>query len=95
MELCLLRGLLSEMRKAQYFSIIADEATDVGRNEKLVVCIRWVDDDPIEPINVPRTDAHALTTCIRNCFLRCCLPISQCRGQAYDGPFTPLPYIWF
>ena len=40
MGLSVLRELLSEC-----FSIIADEATDVGRKEQLVVCIRWVDGD--------------------------------------------------
>ena len=71
--LCVLRDLLSEIRNAQHYSIIADEATDVGHEEQLVVCIRLVDDDfdiheePIELINVPQTDAQTLTTCIKDC----------------------------
>ena len=88
MGLYVLRGLLSEIKNGQYYS---DEATDVGHKEQLMVCIRWVDDDfdihedPIELVNVPQTDAQTLTTCAKDCLLRCCLPISQCRGQAYDG----------
>ena len=91
MGFSVLRGLLSEIRKAECYSIIADEATDVSHKEQLVICIRWVDDnfeiheDPIELLNVPQTDANTLTTCIKDCLLRCCLPISQCREQAYDG----------
>ena len=91
MGLNVLRGLLSEIRNAEFYSIIADEASDVSHKEQLVVCIRWVDndfeihEDPIELINVPKTDANTLTTCIKDCLVRCCLPISQCRGQAYDG----------
>ena len=44
-----------------------------------------IHEDPVEVINVPKTDANILTTCIKDCLLRCCLPISHCRGQAYDG----------
>lgn len=91
MGLSVLRGLLSEIRKAECYSIIADEATGVSHKEQLVICIRWVDDnfdvheDPVELVNVPKTDTNTLTTCIKDCLLRCCLPISQCRGQAHDG----------
>ena len=91
MGLSVLRELLSEIRNAEFFSVLADEATDVSHKEQLVVCIRWVDkdfdvhEDPIELICVPKTDASTLTTAIKDCLVRCCLPISQCRGQAYDG----------
>ena len=91
MGLSVLRELLSEIRNAEFFSVLADEATDVSHKEQLVVCIRWVDkdfdvhEDPIELISVPKTDASTLTTAIKDCLVRCCLPISQCRGQAYDG----------
>ena len=77
--------------KAEFYSIIADEASDVSHKEQLVVCIRWMDnnfeshEDPIKLINVPRTDANTVTTCIKDRLLRCCLPIFQSRGQAYDG----------
>ena len=80
-------------------AIIADEATDVGHKEQLVVCIRWVDanfdihEDSIEFINVPQTDAQTLTTCIKDCLLRLCLPISQCRGQAYYGARNMSGYL--
>ena len=97
MGLCVLCACF--IRNAQYFSIIADEANDIGHKEQLVVCIRWVDDnfdiheDPIELINVPQTDARTLTACIKDCLLRCCLPISQCRGQAYDGTGNMSGYV--
>ena len=61
MGLSVLRELLSEIGKAEFCLIIADEATDVSRKEQLVICIRWVDDnldiheDPVELLNVPQT----------------------------------------
>ena len=74
-----------------HLSIIADEATDVGQKEQLCLAIRWVDksfqilESPIELIQVPKTDAKTLATLIKDSLIRLALPISQCRGQAYDG----------
>ena len=41
--LSVLRKLLCDIRRAQWFSLILDEATDVSHKEHMVVCIRWVD----------------------------------------------------
>ena len=52
--------------------------------------IRWVDQNfkieetPIELINIPKTDGETIATLIQDCLLRHALPISQCRGQAYN-----------
>ena len=88
-----LRELLSEIREAQIFSLIADKATctDVAQKEQLCITVRWVDksfeiyETPVELINVPKTDSETLTTVIRDSLIRLGLPIGQCRGQAYDG----------
>ena len=91
MGVSLLRGLLVDINRAQWFSLIADEATDVSNKEQLTVCIRWVDEDfnihedPVELIHVPKTDSATLTSALKDCLIRLCLSISQCRGQAYDG----------
>jgi len=63
----------------------------VSNREQLAVCIRWVDkefnihEDPVELIQVPKTDSLTLTGALKDCLIRLCLLISQCRGQAYDG----------
>ena len=44
-----------------------------------------IHEDPIELINVPKTDANTLMACSKDCLLRCCLPISQCCRQGYNG----------
>ena len=86
-----LREILCEIRGAVRYALIADEAVDSSNKEQLCVSIWWVDDtfniheDPVELINVPKTDSHTLTTLIKDCLLRFSLPLSQCRGQAYDG----------
>ena len=56
--------ILTEIREAQIFSLIADEATDVAHKEQLCMTIRWVDrsfeiyETPVELINVPQTDSE-------------------------------------
>ena len=38
-----LRQLLSDISSFDYFSIIADEATDISHNEQVCIAVRWVD----------------------------------------------------
>ena len=45
MGLTVLRGLLCDIYRAQWFSLILDEATDVSHKKQMVVCIRWVDEE--------------------------------------------------
>ena len=74
--------------------MIADEATDVGNKEQFCMCIRWVGDDFsvnedfLELIQLPKTDANTVTLALRDSLVRNCLPIGQCHGQAYDGAST-------
>ena len=38
-----LRGITSDIAESGFYSIMADESTDVSNIEQLVICIRWVD----------------------------------------------------
>lgn len=40
----LLRQMLDEIRKSLWFSILADEATDISHHEQLSLSVHWVDD---------------------------------------------------
>ena len=95
----LLRNLLLKMKEGDgphWFSIIADEATDIINSEQLNVSIRWVNDtyhineDSIGLCRVPNTSANTLYTIIKDLLICCSLPLSLCRGQAYDGAATML-----
>ena len=94
-----LSGILSEIREASVYSLLADKASDVSMKEQLCICIRWVDDSfsiheaPIELINVPRTDSNMLTMLIKDSLIRMSLPITECRGQAYDGAANMLGHV--
>ena len=89
----LLRSLLLKIKKEYppWYSIIADEATDVAHTEQLNLCICWVDskymvyEEPIVLFRVPDTKAETLFTVIKDLLIRCSLSIDMCQGQANDG----------
>ena len=89
MGLSVLRRLLCDIRRAQWFSLIL-EATDVSHKEEMV-CIIWVDEDfsihedSLELIHLPKTDAETLTSAVEDCLIDSSYPLSQCHGQAYNG----------
>lgn len=86
-----LRQILKDVREALWFSLIADEASDISHNEHLSISIRWVEnsygihEDNIGLIQLPDTKAQTLFSVIKDVLIRCSLPLSQCRGQAFDG----------
>ena len=86
-----LREILTEIRRSYWFAIIADEASDLSHNEHLSLSIRWIDDtysvqeDTLGLVQLPNTKAQTLFSVIKDILIRCSLPISQCRGQAFDG----------
>ena len=73
---------------------IADEATDVSNREQLNLSIRWVNDnyevseDLVGLFALPNTTASTITEVIKDFLVRCDLPFSLCRRQAYDGAAT-------
>ena len=87
----ILRQLLVDIRAANYFSLIADEATDISHNEQICIAVRWVDSSYIIHeavlglVQLPDTKALTLFRVIKDFLLRCSLPIISCIGQAYDG----------
>lgn len=89
----LLRSLLTAISENNpaWYAIIGDEATDVAKKEQLNLSIRWVNnnyeisEDPVGLYCLPNTSANTVYTVIKDVLIRCCLPLSLCRGQAYDG----------
>ena len=91
MSLTILRDISASIIKNRFFTVMADECTDVANKEQFAVCIRWVDEtltdheDVIGVYNVGTIDAETLTAAIRDVLLRISLKMSDCRGQCYDG----------
>ena len=88
-----LRGILAKIKSCKpcWYSVIADEATDVACNEQFNLSIRYVDDDygihedTVGLFALPNTTAETLSVVLKDLLIRCDLPLSCCRGQAYDG----------
>ena len=94
MALKILRHIAGNIRDADFFTMMCDEATDVTNTSQLVVCIRWVDenlnanDEFIGLKDMPCTDAKSIVFELKDVLLRMHLNLKQCRGQCYDGCST-------
>ena len=88
---CILREIATDIRNAYWFSLIADETSDVVNQEQFNISVRWVGEnfivheDPVGVVAVPDTTGDTLFNVIENVLTRLNLPIRNCRGQAYDG----------
>ena len=85
-----LRSLLTDIRTALWFSILADKATGISHHEQLSLSIRWVNEcyviheDVLGLFQLPDTRAATIFSAIKDILIRYILPISQCRRQAFD-----------
>jgi hypothetical protein len=86
-----LRRVLSDLRSAEYYSIMLDETTDCGRHEQLVMCYRYCDSSlEIHEVfvgfhDIERQDATTLFNITKDILMRHNIDIKRCRGQCYDG----------
>ena len=94
MALKILRQIAGNIRDADFFTMMCDEATDVTNTSQLVVCIRWVDqnlnanDELIGLKDMPCTDAKSIVFELKDVLLKMHSNLKQCRGQCYDGCST-------
>ena len=71
--------------------MIADEATDISHTEQISLSIRWVNDtyqifeDTLALSDLSNTKALTIFKANKDILTQCDLPLSQCRGQAYNG----------
>uniref|UniRef100_A0A3B4UR12 TTF-type domain-containing protein n=1 Tax=Seriola dumerili TaxID=41447 RepID=A0A3B4UR12_SERDU len=86
-----LRTLIEEIKRAEFFSIIMDETADIAVKEQVSVCFRVVTEClEIEELFIgfyqtASTTGDALFDLFKDVLLRLSLPIKNCRGQCYDG----------
>ena len=78
------------MKRARFFTIIADEVADVSNKEQLSLALRYVLDGVVKEvfvgfIEVERITGAALALAIVRCLVAWELPLSHIRGQCYDG----------
>ena len=82
---------LDDIRKNIFFSIMADEYTDISNKEQFSFCTRTVDDrlDVIEDFlgfyELENIKSETIVNAIKDIMLRFNLELKHCRGQTYDG----------
>ena len=86
-----LRAKLSSVRDRKFFTIMADEGTDISNIEQLSFCTRSVDDD----LNVSEDfmgyyelkniKSETIINAIKDILVIYHLSLENCRGQTYDG----------
>ena len=89
----IVRDIVSEVKggKCHWFSLIADEYSDVANKEQLSINVRWIDDnlDPHEDFlgfyEIPNIKSETIYKALTDALLRADLPIRNMRGQCYDG----------
>ena len=82
--------IISEVQQAKFYSIIADEVTDVANKEELSLVLRYIINNEVKEvfvdfIEVERITGTRLAESILNWLRKYKLLLSDMRGQCYDG----------
>ena len=87
----ILRDKAKNTNDSIFYSIMTDETTDRSNKEQFIICFRWVDKgfdthgDFIGINNVDNIKEDSLVTIIKDGLIRLNIPLSNARGQCYDG----------
>jgi hypothetical protein len=88
------QSILSRMKKSQFYSIMADESTDVSSKEEMSICGRWVKDGKamehfLGILRAHEVDEQSLTQLYLLDFLQDKgLDVKKVRGLGFDGANT-------
>ena len=82
--------ILSEVKQAKYYSVIADEVCDVSNKEQFSICLCYVHDQAVKEmfldfVEVERITGNVLATALLCCLSDWDLSYVDMRGQCYDG----------
>lgn len=86
-------SLLKRLHQARYFSLMADECTDISTVEELSVFCRWVEDGQpvehfIEIISLQKADAETIYGTLVQCLKKKSIEVSKLVGMGFDGAAT-------
>ena len=67
-----LREIVDQIKQAGFYSLLADECTDIANKEQLTICLQWIDDklqpneEFVEFYEIPNTNAETIATVIKD-----------------------------
>ena len=91
MAMHILRQICVNIRENGWYTLMADECTDISNREQFTICIRWVEEDLqvhedfVGLYEMAKINADSLVGTIKDSLIRMNIQISNCQGQCYDG----------
>ena len=88
-DISILRNISKNVKQSKFYTVMADEVTDVSNHEQLVICIRWIDhnfeqhEDMIGFYQVEDIKSETSFKSIKNALNRMDIPLDF-RRQYYD-----------
>ena len=87
------KRIISSLSASPYYSLMADESTDVASQEKLSVCARWIEDNkPVEHfiriLHAKEKNAQAIACYLRTFLKSKNIGFDKMRGLGFDGTNT-------
>ena len=83
--------ILSDIKQARFFSLLADEVTDISNQEQVSVAVKYVGKQSevrevfVDLVSVERITGQALADALIDRLTSWGLRLENLRGQAYDG----------
>ncbi|CAI6354666.1 unnamed protein product [Macrosiphum euphorbiae] len=94
--------IIKKNSKSNYFSVLADETTDMAQIEQFSICIRYFEEELVVLLEdfltfVPVHDVTGLglATVLLNTLKEIGLDLDKLRGQGYDGAATQVTFVVF
>ena len=85
-------SIIEKCKEAPFFSLCADETTDVSVTEQLSLCVRYIDQSTVEVcedflgyMRLEKCDAESIAGVITETLQKWTLSIEKLRGLGFDG----------
>ena len=91
MAKCVLSEIPSNIQQSTFYSLMADETTDAGNKEQLVVVYHWIDDEFavheyfVGLRELKKADSQSIFQELTSSMSDLSLDVHRMRGQCYDG----------
>ena len=87
------KRIITSLSANPYYSLMADESTDVASQEELSVCARWIEDNkPVEHflgiLHAKEKNAQAIACYLRTFLQSKNIGVEKMRGLGFDGTNT-------